>query len=137
MAALSITAANVRLISNTRTETVTAGEAITQGQPVFLSDSKYYLTDADDTDEDLLHGIALTPADADGDKFIVVTTAGAILDIGATTAKGLYVPGATAGSWHPIADATTNWAVIPGLLATDTSGTVEFCKFNATTPAIL
>lgn len=137
MAALSITAANVRLISNTRTKTVVAGEAITQGQPIYLSAGKYYLSDADDTDKDQVHAIALTPADADGDQIVIVDTVGAIVDIGATTAKGMYYVGATAGAWNPAGDLTTNWAVVPGLYASDTSGTCELVLYNATTPAIL
>lgn len=141
MAALTITVANVRVVSNTTPVIVTAGEALTQGMAVYrdASTGKWYKTDATDTDKDQVEGVALTPADADGDQFVLVQTVGAVVDIGATTVKGtVYYAGATAaGSWNPASDLATPAAVLPGLLAEDTAGTCSLILFNAATPVIL
>lgn len=141
MAALSITAANVRVISQTTCPTVQAGEAITQGQAVFRSsDGKYYLTDADDTSEDEVAGIAMTPADADGDYFAICSTIGARVDIGATTVKGTtYYAGANAtpGSLSPAADLGASDAVLPTLVAEDTAGICSLILHNPSSPIIL
>lgn len=141
MAALSITAGNVRVVGNTTCPTVQAGEAITQGQAVWRASSgKWYLTDADDTAEDAVEGIAVTPADADGDYFVVCTTQGARVDIGATTVKGtVYFAGAntTPGSLSPFADLGASDAVLPALVAEDTAGICSLILHNPSTPIIL
>jgi hypothetical protein len=141
MAALTITAANVRVVSQTTCPTVQAGEAITQGQAVFrASNGKYYLTDADDTAEDQVSGIAMTPADADGDYFAICSTVGARIDIGATTAKGTtYHAGAntTPGSLSPAVDLGSGDAVLPTLVAEDTAGICSLILHNPSTPIIL
>lgn len=136
MAALSRTAANVRMISG-KLKAAVAGEALVQGDPIRDSGGKYYQTDANDTAKDDLTAVCISPGSADGDP-IGIAKAGDVINIGATTVKGaIYYAGATAGSWHPAADVTTGWAVLPGLLARDTSGTCEVIIPKLTTNTIL
>ena len=109
MADLSITAANVKAGSaSTRVQLVQAGEAITQGMPVYLaSDGKYYQTDANDTAvKAQAKGIAVTPASTDGYFLLAVD---GLVNLGATLAVGqIYVCSATKGGIAPYADLTTN-----------------------------
>lgn len=120
MADLTITAANVKAGSNnTRTSLVQAGEAVTQGQPVYLaSDGKYYQTDANDTAvKAQAKGIAITPASTDGYFLLGVD---GLLNLGATLAVGqVYVVSATKGGIAPYADLTTNdYVTILGVATT-------------------
>jgi len=107
MADLSQTPASVKLMSASQVQTVQAGEAITQGQPVYLSASKYYRCDANDTAaKAVAAGIALTPAASDG--YFVLAPNGASVDVGATLAVGTtYAVSATVGAIAPIADITS------------------------------
>ena len=103
MTALSITAANVGLGD---TETITskfqAGEAITQGQPFYLSSNRAYKTDADVSTKHKVAGIAMTAASTNG--YFIGATEG-LVAIGATVAIGtVYVISPTAGSIMPSAD---------------------------------
>ena len=69
MADYTITPANVKISgSNVRTSTVQVGEAVTEGQALYLDSttSKYRLADATDTTKALVAGMTLTSADADG-----------------------------------------------------------------------
>ena len=68
MADLSQTASSVAISgSKAPTKRVQFGEAVTQGMPVYLSDSKYYKADANDTvAKAAVEGIVLTPAGIDG-----------------------------------------------------------------------
>ncbi len=110
MAALTITAANVRPGSNARTQIVRVGEAVTAGEPGYLktSDKKYWLTDANaGSAEAEAKGVFLTNASAD--EYAVLQTAGTII-IGATVTKGEpYFVGATPGAIHPSADLASGW----------------------------
>lgn len=111
MANLSQTAANVALGSaTTRTRVVQAGEAVTQGQPVYLktSDSKYWKADANaSADTAKAVGIALTPASANG-YLVIQEGSGGLVNLGATLTVGeTYVVSATSGAIAPIADLTT------------------------------
>jgi hypothetical protein len=106
MANLTQTAANVATGSAATVITlVQAGEAITQGQPVYQSSTtlKYLQTDANDTAAKAdAKGIALTPAASDG--YFVIVKSGPI-NLGATLTVGqLYVVSATKGAIAPIAD---------------------------------
>ena len=108
MADLSQTAANVGLTSTSgaTVSVVQAGEAITQGQPLYLSSGKYYKADADaGSAEAAAVAIALTPATTD--EYLVVITAGRV-DLGATLTVGeTYVVSGTAGAVAPIGDLAT------------------------------
>lgn len=116
MADLVQTAANVGVSGTTATlSLVQAGEAITQGNSVYLkSDAKHWKSDADLTSEAAAAvGIALTPAAAD--EYFVLASTGKI-DVGATLTVGTtYVVSGTAGAIAPIADlATGDYATILG-----------------------
>lgn len=89
---------------------VTAGEAITQGMPVYVStsDSKYYKCDADAAASAIAAGIALTPAATNG-YFVLALPDNepgkALVNLGATLAVGtVYAVSVTAGAIAPIAD---------------------------------
>ena len=119
MADLSQTAANVKLMSATQVTVGTAGEALTQGQPVYLSASKWYRCDANDTAaKAVCAGIVLTPAATDGVVVIAPNTAS--VDLGATLAIGTtYAVSATVGGVCPIADITSGQ--YPTILGTATT----------------
>ncbi len=105
MADLTQTAANVGLTdqSGARIRVVKAGEAITQGMPVYVNDAEYYQCDASALASAACAGIAMTPA-ADGEYFAMAgddTT----VDLGGTLTIGeTYCVSATKGAIAPIAD---------------------------------
>jgi len=123
MANLSQTAANVALGSqSTRTRVVQAGEAITQGQPLYLkaSDGKYYKADANLSAEAAKGvGIAMTPASTNG-YLVMQEGSGGSVNLGATLTVGeTYTVSATAGAICPIADLTTgDYPCILGIATT-------------------
>lgn len=111
MAALVITAANVAVgASSTKTRNVQAGEAITQGQCVYLNtDGKHYRADNNATASAAKAvGIALTPAATNGYFLMSVpsdTNATSLINLGATLTVGqVYCVGSTAGEIEPISD---------------------------------
>ena len=109
MADLSQTAANVSLtdVAGNRVTAVTAGEAITQGMPVYILSSKYYQCDASTQAAAKCKGIALTPAIAN--ELFVIAGDNSTLDVGATLTIGeTYVVSGTSGGIAPIADLGTN-----------------------------
>lgn len=103
MANLTQTAADVGVVdSATRVATVQAGEAITQGQPVYLLSNKYYRADASTAAEAAATGIAISPAATDG--YFLVASSGKV-DVGATLTVGeTYYVSDTAGAIMPSAD---------------------------------
>ena len=109
MANLTQTAANVGLTANSASTTATvvqAGEAITQGMPVYLLSSKYYKADASALGSAAATHLAVTPAATD-EYFVAVPTGGTV-DLGATLTVGTtYVVSATAGAIAPEADLLT------------------------------
>ena len=120
MANISQTAANVKAgSSTTRAQLVQGGEAITQGQPVYLaSDGKYYQTDANDTAvKAQAKGIALSPCGIDGYFLMAVD---GLVDLGGTLAVGqVYCVSATKGAIAPYGDLTTNdYVTILGIATT-------------------
>ncbi|HQZ66079.1 MAG TPA: hypothetical protein PLY87_13415 [Planctomycetaceae bacterium] len=110
MADLSQTASSVAISgSKAPTKRVQFGEAVTQGMPVYLSDSKYYKADANDTvAKAAVEGIVLTPAGIDGYGMIAVPSdveGVSLVNLGATLTVGIqYAPSATAGAVCPITD---------------------------------
>lgn len=120
MANITQTAANVAAGSSaTRVQLVQAGEAITQGMPVYLaSDGKYYQTDANDTAvKAQSKGIAVSPASTDGYFLMAVD---GLINLGATLAVGqVYCVSATKGAIAPYGDLTTNdFVTILGIATT-------------------
>jgi hypothetical protein len=104
MADLTITAANVKSSSTAQIQNVQYGEAVDQGEAVYLksADSKYWLADASAEATAAATGIALTPNVANG--YGVICTSGS-MDLGATLSVGaVYVVSATAGKIAPEAD---------------------------------
>jgi hypothetical protein len=110
MADLTVTPVNVKITSNTATKRVQFGEAVDQGEYVYLktSDQKYWLAvnSAEATADGA--GVALTPNIADG--YGLIATAGDV-DMGATvTVAEVYTVSSTAGKVHPKSDlATGEW----------------------------
>lgn len=112
MTDLSITAANVEVGGNARTETGRAGASITAGQVVFKNASdEFVLADTDDTSLDEVYGIALH-ASGD-DQPLTVALPGSDITIGATlTAGTTYYLSGTAGGICPAADLASGDRVI-------------------------
>ncbi len=112
MADISITAANVGVGASTlKTRNVQFGEAVTQGQAVYVStsDSKYYKCDADTQATAIAAGIVLSPAATNGYGLIALPAeqpGQAIVNFGAgTLAVGtVYAVSTTPGGIAPIAD---------------------------------
>lgn len=113
MADLTQTAANVAAGASTlklRITGIQAGEAITQGQPVYQStaDSKFYRCDADAAATAIAAGIAMTPAATNG--YFALAQSGdspgqALINLGATLTVGqVYVVSTNPGGIAPIAD---------------------------------
>jgi len=116
MADITVTAANVKATSNSSAVLVQFGEAVTQGEPVYLkaADSKYWLCDNVAAASAAAVGIALTPNIADGYGFIQTTGS---IDLGATLVVGTtYVVAGTAGGIAPEIDiGTTEFVSILGV----------------------
>lgn len=140
MADLTITPANVALAGNTTgagPSVVQYGEAVTQGEPLYLntSDGKYYLADADASATAAeATKLAMTPASADG--YGIVAGAGMEVNLGATLTVGTtYVVSATAGGIAPIADLTTgDYTCIIGTAQTASKIKLQFLFTNAAKP---
>lgn len=104
---ISTTPANVAVVSiDASTELVQAGEAITQGQPVYMSGNKYYKADNNASASTAAAvGVAITPAATDG--YFIMATSGTV-NLGATLVVGTaYCVGPTAGQVNPVADLVT------------------------------
>lgn len=105
MADLTQTAANVSLtdVTGVVLSPAKAGEAITQGNPVYLSNGKYYKADSATAASAKAKGIALTPAATD--EQFALAASGTTVDVGATLTIGeTYCVSATSGAIAPIAD---------------------------------
>ncbi len=118
--ALSITAANVSLVSGPHDSDQIAGEAFIAGAVVYQksTDFKWYKAQSDGTAEEAGSvdlGIALATADAAGARITIAKT-GAIVALGTSTAGTFYAISRTAGSIIPVADlASTDKATMVGL----------------------
>jgi hypothetical protein len=109
MAALSITAANVKWIGGTRPRIVKGGATGTRGQVVYKdsADNEHKLADADALATAAAAGILVTDMNDGGDCLIAVP--GSRINIGATATAGVaYVADEeTPGAIVPLADITT------------------------------
>lgn len=132
MADMSITAADVHLVSAGEATYVQFGEAVTAGMAVYLkaSDEKYYKADCDAVDTAAIVGVTITGGEANGWGYIA-TIRGQEVDIGGTvTVTEEYVVSDTAGLIMPASDLTsgqyyslvgvgsTSTNIVLGLLAT-------------------
>jgi hypothetical protein len=111
MTALTITAANVLWQSGTPPlPDQIAGEALASGASVYLADNgRWYKAQCDGTGIEAGAnnlGMALATADVAGAR-ISVAPPGAVVAVGTGTAGIAYVPGDTAGSLMPTADANS------------------------------
>ena len=123
MADLSITAANVKLVSGP-TEDITAGASITAGQLVYreASTGTAKLTDNDSATAEVraIRGMALHAASAD--QPLTIAKNGALVDMGAILTAGVdYYASGTAGGICPRADVTTGDDPLRVGIATTTS----------------
>jgi hypothetical protein len=97
MAELTITAANVKATATTSISLVQFGEAVDQGEAVYLktSDSKYWLANNGAEATADVAGVALTPNIADG--YGIIAKSGQV-DLGATLSVGqTYALASTSG----------------------------------------
>lgn len=121
MAALSITAAQVLLVSGPTRE-VTFGATITQGQSLYFdaTTGKWKLAQCDGTAAEAgADGVGLSlTAGSDGQRGIIALPGAKVtLGAGAAPAAGtVYAIGAGAGGINPVADlASTNKATVLGV----------------------
>lgn len=111
MAALTVTAANVALVSGAPLSDQIAGEAFTAGMVVYQADNGTWLKaqgdgSAVEAGSNNL-GVALFTADAAGARGSIAST-GCVVSFGAVlTAALVYMIGDTAGSIYPTADLGT------------------------------
>ena len=135
MAAITITSANVSLVSGEARHGQQAGGAFNAGQVVYLSDSGTWLkAQGDGTAVEAGAnglGVALSSSDASGAYFSVAMS-GCVVAYGAVLTAGLvYIIGDTAGSIYPSADAgSTDKVTILGL-AISTSQLLIQSVYNA------
>lgn len=131
MANISQTAANVKCTSATSLTRGTAGEAITQGQPLYTADSKLYQCDANGTAaQAACVGIAMTPAATDGVVYYAPT--GATVNLGATLVVATtYAVSSTKGAICPLADLSTTGEYITTLGVASTASEIVLA-INAT-----
>ena len=133
MADMSQTPANVKSGSGAITDLVKAGEAITQGQPVYLSitDGKYYQADANDSAKYNATAVALTPATTN--EYFLIQTAGQMV-LGATLTTGsIYVVSGNVGAIAPVADIASTW--YPCIVGISITTSIVILVFKAGTAA--
>lgn len=121
MANLTQTPANVGIgDQRSRLDPVIAGEAITQGMPVYESAGKWYQADANVLSASQATAIAMSAAAADNDPLIVAKGAECLISPGATLTVGeTYVVSRTKGAICPIGDLTTgDYPCILGIATT-------------------
>lgn len=117
MAALSITAANVALVSGPETPDQIAGAAFVAGTAVYFDPTtgrwSKAVCNGTATQAGLYGlGIALATADAAGAR-VSIARAGAIVALGAGVSGTTYHVGSTAGAINPAADITTGMNSVP------------------------
>ena len=138
MADLTVTVASVAVTSSTAgVEVVQVGEAVTQGEPVYkkASDNKYWLADADASEEAAgASRLVLTPASTDG--YAIVARPGASVNVGATLTVGeRYYASDTPGGIKPSADLTTgDYVTLVGVAETTSSLKLYFSATGVQVP---
>lgn len=109
MADLSITAANVKLVSGP-TEQITAGASVTAGQAVYqeAATGKAKLADNDSATAEVRGVRGITLGGAGDGQPVTIAKNGAVVDFGAIFTAGVdYYLSGTAGGICPRADVTT------------------------------
>lgn len=103
MADITITAANVKLAAGSNVFVATAGEALTQGQPVIQTGNDWFRARATTAPLAKCQAIVLTPA-ATGEP-VVLARGGTEVNLGATLEVGtVYAVSANLGGIAPIGD---------------------------------
>src|SRR6218665_1417970 len=129
MADISITAANVKLVSG-QTESVLAGAAVTAGQVAYKDAAlKARLSDNDGAAE--LHFVrGLTLNNAAADQPVALALDGAVVAVGAVLTAGTdYYLSGTPGAICPRADVTTGDEVVRiGMALTTSNLQIDICK---------
>lgn len=119
MSALSITAANVLLVSGAYDKDQVAGEAFIAGASVYLAaDGTWYKALCGGTSVQAGsggNGLALATADAAGAR-VSIARSGAVVSLGTSTKGIVYYVGATAGAINPVADLVSTNNVTPFML---------------------
>ncbi|MBN9347563.1 MAG: hypothetical protein J0I48_15435 [Devosia sp.] len=131
MAALSVTAANVKKGAGAQAKEGVAGATITAGQAVILSAGKYVLADCDATDLKGCDGIALHAA-SDGQPLDIQS--GGEINLGATLVAGTtYYLAPTAGGIGPVEDvASGDDPIIIGIAKSATTLMMRITDPNVT-----
>jgi hypothetical protein len=127
MADLSITVTGVHPYSTATVSRVQAGEALTEGQVVYLkADGTYWKCDANEEAKAVAAGIVISPAPA-ADDYCVIQTAGDI-DLGATLTVGeIYCVSDTAGGIMPCGDLSTGeYVTIVGIATAANKLAIDF-----------
>jgi hypothetical protein len=131
VANISQTRADVSLESPGPIGAGVGGEVFDQGQPIYFSSGKWYLSDANDTAAKAeAESISLTPCKGDG-RYFAYARPGSDIDLGATLEPGeVYVVSATAGAICPVGD------LLPGeyVKVLGTARTDSVLAFNPTIP---
>ena len=136
MADVTVTAANVELVSGTTSSGV-SGETITAGEAVWVDtgdSNKIKLADADlSAAAATVSGVAIQGSTTG--NLVVYALTGAVIDIGGTVVKGgVYVLSATAGGVAPEADlASGMYTSILGTASSTTNITLDIRNSGITT----
>lgn len=104
MADITITAANVKLVTGTKAEE-TAGEAMSAGTWIYkdATSKKMFKADCTNASKDEVAGMTLTTADA-ADAPVVFAKDGAEIDVGSVVTKAESYILSEAGKMAPVAD---------------------------------
>lgn len=134
MAALTITAASVLLVSGVPYQDQPAGEAFVAGAIIYLSDVGTWLkAQCDGTAVEAGSnnvGIALATADAVGAR-VSVAGPGCVVSVGTGTAGIVYAMGRTAGTFVPTADLLATDKVTVSAIGIGTSRLMMTRAYNA------
>lgn len=130
MSAFSVTAANVRAGANAQKRTVTFGEAVTAGQPVWkdpANGNKYYKARANAAGTYQAGGITQAAAGADQIGVIILKDDDFTTGFGSTIGEVLMVGAAAAGDVAPIADKAAGTYVFAfGVMKSTTKAIIDF-----------
>jgi hypothetical protein len=134
MAALTIAAANVSLVSGQPLADQPAGEAFIAGALVYQADNGTWLkAQCDGTAVEAganALGIALATADAAGAR-VSIAAPGCVVGIGAGAAGIVYCPGRTTGTLVPTADLLATDKVSPAAIGIGSSRLMLVRAYNA------
>jgi hypothetical protein len=130
MSAFTVTAANVLPGANAQKRTVTAGEAVTAGQPVWkdpANANKYYKARANAAGTYQAAGIALHAAAAGQPLVILLKDDDFTTGFTSTIGEVLMVGAAAAGDVAPVSDkAAGTYVYVFGVMKSTTKAVIDF-----------